>query len=261
MKLESELIRPIVKVGNSAVVILPREWLNGRAKIELIAKPLDIKREILEVLDEYLYDIKGIYLVGSYARGEQTDKSDIDLLVITNKLTKMIEKGKYSIMLVSEDVLKKQIEDNVLPILPMVKEAKTLVNDELIKKYKNYGLTKRNLRFHLITTKSILNVIRATLNIDRERGYVRDSSAYSLILRLREIYIIGCIKDNKMWNNKELLSIVRKVSGSLIAYERYVAVKSDRPARNLLPIGEAEKLYKYVYDNIRKQEKWAKEKI
>ena len=69
-----ELVRPIVRVGNSAGVILPREWLNGKAKIELIARPLDIKKEVFEILEDYFQDIIGIYLVGSYARNEQNDE-------------------------------------------------------------------------------------------------------------------------------------------------------------------------------------------
>ena len=76
-----ELIKPIVKFGNSAGVILPREWLNGKAKIELVEKPLNINKDILEILEPYFNDIQGIYLVGSYARGEQTQESDIDVLV------------------------------------------------------------------------------------------------------------------------------------------------------------------------------------
>ena len=66
-----ELVRKIVRVGNSAGVVLPREWLNGTAKVELVRKPLDIKGDILKILEPYLEDISGIYLVGSYARGEQ----------------------------------------------------------------------------------------------------------------------------------------------------------------------------------------------
>ena len=55
-----ELIKPIVRVGNSAGIVLPREWLNGKAKVELIEKPIDIKRDILEILEPYLEDVVGI---------------------------------------------------------------------------------------------------------------------------------------------------------------------------------------------------------
>ena len=43
-----ELIKPIIRVGNSAGVILPKEWLNGEAKIRLISKPKNIEKFVLQ---------------------------------------------------------------------------------------------------------------------------------------------------------------------------------------------------------------------
>lgn len=247
-------------MGNSAGVILPREWLNGRARIELISKPLDIKKEVLDLLDEYLEEIQGIYLVGSYARGEQTEQSDIDILVITNNTTKIIEKGKYNITLVSKEVLEKQLQDNIFPILPMLFEAKALLNGKLIENYKKAQLTKKNLKWHIETTKSILNVIREQIKMDKlDRNSTNDAVAYSLILRLRGTYIVDCLKNNKIWSNKVLLQMIKKISGSLKAYEGYLRTKQDKKLRmSKLPIDEAEKLYTYVYNKIREQEKWVK---
>ena len=88
--MEQELIKPIVKVGNSAEVLMPKEWINGKEYIKLIKKPLNLKKDILEILDSYLEDILGVYLVGSYERNEQKDESDVDVLVITEKENKKI---------------------------------------------------------------------------------------------------------------------------------------------------------------------------
>ena len=137
-----ELIKPIVRVGNSAGVLLPKNWINGKARIELIEKPIDIKKDVLEILDPYLQNIEGIYLIGSYAREEQTKKSDVDILVITNKINKKIKKGKYEIILISKEKVESALEKNILPILPMLKEAKPLVNSSLIEKYKKTQLKK-----------------------------------------------------------------------------------------------------------------------
>ena len=46
--MKQELIKQIVKVGNSAGVILPREWLNGKARIELIEKAIQFGKAMLE---------------------------------------------------------------------------------------------------------------------------------------------------------------------------------------------------------------------
>ena len=121
--MKQELIKPIVKVGNSAGIILPKEWLNGKEKVELIETPKDIKKELLEVLDSYLPDIIGIYLTGSYARGEETPESDIDILVELNgpigwdftELNDYLEQLLGNrVDLVSIKALKPQLKDDIL---------------------------------------------------------------------------------------------------------------------------------------------------
>jgi predicted nucleotidyltransferase len=255
-----ELIKPIVKVGNSAGVILPREWLNGKAKIELIAKPLNIKNEIFEMLEEYLSDVVGIYLVGSYARGEETEGSDIDVLVITNKINKRIEKGKYNLILISLTEIKDALETNILPILPMIKEAKPLLNGNLINLYNKTKLTNKNLSWHIKITKSALKVNRASLNLSREMDskYMGDATSYSLVLHLRSLYIVDCLIKNKQWSNKELLSLIKRITGSFKSYQGYLRVKTHEKSKEELPIEEAEKLFNYIGYKITEQEKWVK---
>ena len=144
--MEPELIKPVVRAGNSACVILPKKWLGGKAKIELIEDPVNIEVEIFEILKFYLKDILGIYLTGSYARGENTPDSDIDVLVITHNTNKTIIEGKYDIILISQENLEKTLKRNILPLLPMIKESKTILNGELIEKYKKIALNKSNLK-------------------------------------------------------------------------------------------------------------------
>ena len=90
-------IKKAIKAGNSSAVILPRAWLNKEVRIELIKKtPEAILYDVLEILKKHilLESITGVYLVGSYARGEEDENSDIDVLVITNNIDKeMISEG------------------------------------------------------------------------------------------------------------------------------------------------------------------------
>lgn len=256
-----ELIKKIVRVGNSAGVILPKEWYGGEAKIELIEKPIDIKKDLFEILIPYLEDIIGIYIVGSYARNEQTADSDIDVVVITNNTKKRIEKGKYEIILISKDSVEKQLENNILPLLPMLKEASPLINAKLLEDYKKTKLTRRNLRFHIETTKSAMKVIEASLKLaDKMKIKEGDGSAYSLILRLRGVYILDCLKNGKKWSKKEFLSLIKKISGSLNAYQGYLRVKENKKARDELPVEEAQKLHNYIIKKIRQQEVWINNK-
>jgi len=251
-----ELVKTAVKVGNSAGVLLPRTWLNSQVKIVL--EPLNIEKEILEILAEenILKKVNGIYVIGSYARGEQTIDSDVDILVITSDINKRIKKGKYEIICISREETERQLEKNALPILSMIREARAVINEDLIKEYSNRKLNKKNLKWHIETTKSAMNVVKASIKLSKEMNIKEnDSSAYSLILRLRTLYIIDCIRKNKMWSKKEFLKLVRNIGGSLIAYERYASCKNKNTLKDLLPIEEAERLMNYINKKVRELEK------
>ncbi len=253
----NELIKQIVKVGNGAGVILPKDWYGGRAKIELLEKPLDIKKDILEILDSYLNNVLGIYIVGSYARGQQKEHSDVDVLVITSNINKKINKGKYEIILVSKENIENALKKNVLPILPMLKESRAILNKDLISEYAKTPLTKRNMKWHIETTKSAMKVNESFIeDYIKKKKNCGDEISYSLILRLREVYIIDCMIKGKMWGSKEFLNLIKNISGSLIAYEGYLRVKRNLKRKEKLPVSEAEKLKNYIFLKIREHEEW-----
>ena len=261
--MKQELIKPIIKVGNSAGVLVPKSWINGKARIELIQKPLNIKKDCLEILEPYLEEIIGIYIVGSYARGEQTDRSDIDILVITENINKEIRESKYCLILISQKKLEDSIQTNALPIIPMIKEAKAIMNSGLINEYKRrVKLSKRNLKWYLEITKSGIKLNEASIIVDKETAskYCGDAVSYSLVLNLRSTYIIDCIKKGQEWNTKGLLSLIKKISGSLEAYEGYLRVKNDEKTKESLPIEDAEKLLGYISKKTGENEIWVKAK-
>lgn len=257
----TELIKTIVKVGNSAGVILPREWLNGKARVELVEKPIDIKKDIFEILEPYLEDIIGIYLAGSYARGEQTSESDVDILVITNKINKDIKVGKYEIIFISKDILENSLKKDALPILPMLHEAQVIINKEPIREYKKYKLNKENLKKRIELCRSALAINREMIKLDKEwPSNSADAVAYSLVLNLRTFYIINRLRNNKKTSNVEIKSLIRRASGSLKAYEGYLRTKNNKKSKEELPVEEAEKLYNYTLKELEKIEKWLKER-
>lgn len=205
--MSQELIKSIIKVGNSAGVLLPIEWYGGKAKIELLEKPLNIKRDVFEILEEYLGKILGIYLVGSYARKEENNSSDVDILVVTSDLNKKIIKGKYEIVLISLEELEKACKI-VVPIIPMLFEAVSILNENLLKDLRKNKIKKEHLKWHLTTTKSALKIIKNILDLGEE--YVSAELVYSLILRLREAYVINQILKNRKPTKKGFLEILKK---------------------------------------------------
>ena len=75
-------------------------------------------------------------------------------------------------------------------------------------------------------------------------------------MQFYHIYIVDCLMKNKKWSSKELISLIKKVSGSLEAYYGYLRVKNDKKTKENLLIEEAEKLHDYILKEINKQEKW-----
>lgn len=263
--METQIIRNIVRIGNSSGVVLPKSWLNQKAKVELIIqKSSDMLSGVMKILENEieLKKIIGIYLIGSYARGEEKIDSDIDILAITEDADRKIKKGRYEILLVSRKKLDDSLKDNMLPLLPMLKESKSLLNENLILDYKELKLNKKSLKWHIKTTREALKkskyLIESSKKLKEKNVY--DSVAYSLVLRLRGIYIIDCLRKSRLWTNKELIGIIKKISGSITAYERYNYIKNENlKNKQKLQIEEAEKLFKYIREKNIEQEKWLKD--
>ncbi len=260
------IIRKTRAVGNSSGVLLPRHWLNKKVVVTLAElSEKEILKEVIEILynKKILSSVLGIYLVGSYARKEQTKESDVDILIITKEhdKTREIKENIYSILVIPKNRLEKNLEKNILPLLPMIKESKTLLNDSLIKNYKDIKLTKKNLEFHLETTKSALEINRASIALSKNLGEKCPNGVlYSLILRLREIYIIDCLINEKMWSKKGFLKFLEKIPGSKEAHQIYLKVKNNENTNKRLEINKIEKLINYISKKIKEHEKWVKRK-
>lgn len=246
-----KLVKQITMAGNSANVLLPKEWLGGTARVELIEKPLNINKDIFEILNPYLKNVMGIYLVGSYARKEETKESDIDVLVITDGINKKIKKRKYEIILISKAELERTSERNAIPLLPMIKEAKTILNESLIGEYKKINLNKKNTKFILELTKSSRKVCRESIKISKQLGEnVSDEVMYSLILGLRTIYVVDCLKKNKIPTTKELKDLIMKLTNSEESYNAYLRVKNEKKTKSVISTEIAEKLNNYLLDKL-----------
>ncbi len=92
------LIKQTREVGTSAGVLLPRSWLNKQVVVTLLQPSFEkIFQDILKIIlsRNLNEEIKGVYLFGSYARGDYDSESDIDILIITNSLNKLVNDDNY----------------------------------------------------------------------------------------------------------------------------------------------------------------------
>ncbi len=249
----------VVRWGNSAGVLLPREWLGKQVKIILIDRTKEIKKEILDILDPYLNDIIGIYLVGSYARNEQRADSDIDIIVISKSIRKHIISGMYNIDIYSLKSIKNTIKKNPIMILPSLFEAKAIINKSLLEELISINISLKNFRDYIKECKRIININKKIIELDKIKGENLESKEiiYSLLLRLRGVYMMNCILKNKKYFNNEFkrwLIYKTELSEEEInkIYDSYKRVKNNKNIKEEFRIELIEKLINLLQEEIRK---------
>ena len=239
-----EVIKQAFKLGNSAGVLLPIEWKDKKVAVRLIGK--SISQEILELLDEkdLLKDTIGIFLAGSYARDEETEASDIDVLIVTDNIDKQIKIGKYEIIFISKDKFEKSLIGSIY-LASLINEAKAILNDNLLKYYKD-KIKGIFIKKHFDEIKSITRINKKSIGIDEELGEkISDETLYSIVLRLRELYLIECLKNNKSPSNKEFINLIKRIA-SEESYNAYLRVKNDLKPKKVIPPEEAKALIEEI---------------
>ena len=237
------------EVGTSAGVLLPRSWLNKQVVVTLFEPSKEnIARDIIEYLFEHNLneEVKGIYLFGSYSRGDFDFNSDIDILIITQDTNKLINYNNYEILLVSESSFSKNLPNN-LNYLSILKEAGVIFNKELIEKYriKKY---KFNIKKSLSEIDGIFKINQDAVKMCKENNMnIPDGIVYSMVLRLRELYLIKCLFSGRIYYKKDFLEL----AGDKV-YSAYLRIKRNEKELNNLSPDE-------LISTLDLSEKWLKE--
>lgn len=210
-----ERITNVVKWGNSGGILLPREWLGKQVKIVLIDRTEDIKKEVMNILQPYLDEIIGIYLVGSYARNEQEESSDIDIIVLSASLKESIHSGRYEIDIYPLENVKETLKKNPIMILPRLIEAKAIMNKLLLQELLSLKVSKESFYEYIDECKRIVKINEGLIRMDQGEERVAGSAAiaYSLLLRLRGLYLIKCILENVRYKKKEFMKWLAMETG------------------------------------------------
>nr|AQS34764.1 hypothetical protein [uncultured archaeon] len=235
--MKNEVIKQAFKLGNSAGVLLPISWKGKKVAIKLIEK--SIPEEVLGILEEedLLKNTIGIFLAGSYARNEETELSDIDILIITDNINKQVKIGKYELVFISQERMNKLVRTSLF-LASLVNEAKTILNNTLLNYYKN-EIKKINTKDSLDDIKLMTKTNEKLLKIfEEDNQKVIDGTVYSLVLRLRELYLIECFKRNKNPSIKDFINLISEVS-SKESYNAYLRVKNDLKTKQIISTEEA----------------------
>lgn len=199
-----KILKNVIRIGNGAAVYVPREYFGKQVIVILPEGILEIKKKIIERLSDYMANIVGVYIFGSYARGESNSLSDIDLIIITQKEQKEL---KYlfedmDARVMTLNTVRKSIQNMPVLILPLLKEAKTIINPILIEELKNSRINYAKFKWNFEDIKEILKTIEIFIEADEED--ISISHLYSLFMRVRVCYMIDGLLNGLSFNNKGL---------------------------------------------------------
>ena len=215
----------VQRFGNSGHVVLPKGYIGKQIRFILEPKTFeDIKSEVLGILKPYLENILGIYLYGSYARGEQTADSDIDILVVTSTKLRIMDKmNAYSIISATIKELENTLKDNAVLVLPVIKEAKIIINPGLLEKYKEYKFTIKNTRWFINNSMHALELNKKGLELNFEIG----SLVYSLMLRIRGLLMIRLMLNGSLYSKARLVSYLKSCEFAQDKIEEFYRIYSS----------------------------------
>ena len=250
---ETERMIRIVKLfGNGAHVFVPRGWVGEQILIERPEKK-NLKEKILYALSDYLEFIVGVYLYGSHARGEQTPDSDIDLLVLTDKKLKIKVQGFEIISLPKEEV-ERAVKLTPLLIHSILSEGKSIINSKLFEYLKIKHKPKlSDFKEFLAETKRIIKINEEFI-IDEKSKYL-DSEAvvYSLVLRLRGLFIIKSILNKNKYSHKIFKSWIKSNLPEIdfkSIYEAYNLSKNDKKIKQKIKLSDVKLLIKFLKSEV-----------
>ena len=250
MKTEQEYVKNVGKWGNSGGILLPKEWIGNQVKIVLINRTDEIKKEAISMLSEYLDDILGVYLAGSYSRGDQDKESDIDIIAITNHIKKEIISGKYHISLVTLENLKKTLEKNPILVAPRLREANVIINPLLLKELNKIEIKKISFKSYIEETNRIISINQELINLEKDEYLTSPEIIYSLILRLRGIYLINGILNNKKYSKRDFLKYLgnSKIDKNQIEniYNIYRNLRDDIKTKNKIKVDNVKLLLSFL---------------
>ncbi len=261
-----KLIKKAVEIGNGAAVYIPKEYI-GKDIVVLLPEGIkEIKNRVLSSLIEFMPNILGVYLYGSYARNEEKSGSDIDILVITNakeKNDKIKEILKdIDVRVLTLESIKKSMKEYPGLIMPILKEAETLVNPRLLDELRNSEIDFKKLKWNFDDIKRIISIIEKFIEIDDKN--ISPLHIYSLVMRVRICYMIECLLKNKIFYNKDierlLLHYRFKKEGIDKFFYIYSLVKENKEPKIKIEKNEILDLIKFLKEYSKKLENETKKK-
>jgi predicted nucleotidyltransferase len=260
-----KILKKAVEIGNGAAVYIPKQYAGRQITIILPDTLEDIKRNIMERLYDYMGNIVGVYIFGSYARGESNLLSDIDVLIITREEQKEL-KYIFSDMdarVSTLENLKKSIENIPAISIPIIKESKTVLNPVLIEELRKSKINYARFNWNFEDIEDMLKTIKTFINADKEE--ISISFIYSLFMRARLCYMIDSLLKGFSFTNvdfrRELIRRGLKKNKYDEYSEIYRKIRDDEKVEGNIDLKEISKFINIVSHYLTELKNETKKKI
>lgn len=251
---QEQIVRIAKILGNGAHVFVPKGWL-GEELILIRPRKKSLKEKILSTLDPYLDSILGVYLYGSYARGEETPDSDIDLFIISDKKMKIESEG-FEIICLKENDIKKALKIEPVLIYSILSESKPIINSKLLEEFKvKYFPKLADFKDYFKETEGILKVNNEFIQSEKGNYITSEAVIYSVVLRLRGLFIIKSLLEGKKCSHKLFKSWIKnhlpKIDFDSI-YEAYKYSKHEKKIIQRIKVSDIKLLIEYLKNELDK---------
>lgn len=253
---EEKIIRKVSEIGNGAHIFAPKDWLDDEVMIIRIPRK-NPKEEAIKLLYPHLDKIIAVFLFGSYARGEQEKESDLDIFVISSEKF-AIKSKNMEVMVVPEQSLETAKKLNPILFYSMISEAKPIMNSLYLEKLKQQKIRFDYFKEFIKETKSSINSSEEIMKMDYKlkNKNASESVIYSLILRLRGIFIVNLLINGENYSKKLFAGWITK--GLDINYEKvykiYCAVRDNKKVEEKVPIEQAKSILSLLVKETKKLE-------
>ncbi|MBM3304020.1 MAG: nucleotidyltransferase domain-containing protein [Candidatus Aenigmarchaeota archaeon] len=201
--MEKKVVKPVKRYGNSGGVYLPSSWIGGKVSVELVDEPPVPERDIPMAFAGNMRHVIGAFIYGSYARNEQHADSDVDVLIVTDEHMKsekppaQLKARNYDVQIMPKSRAIKAAKRDIL-FKEMLKEAKPILNEELLHELVNQKTSGRNIGFRVDFARSSLRIMKSFLDLDEENsGY---ETAYPLVMRIKEMLLLKCFLEGRKYS-------------------------------------------------------------
>jgi predicted nucleotidyltransferase len=253
--MEERIIKKVTGIGNGAHIFAPKEWINEDVIIVRLPKK-NAREEILKLLSPNLDKIIAVFLYGSYARNEQNSDSDIDVFILSSEKFSISSK-EIEAIIVPEDKIEKAIKLNPILFYSMLQEAKPVINSSYLDRLKKEKIKFNYFKDFLSETKKLIQLNKSEIELIQDDKFSSLDIIYSLILRLRGIFLINLIYSKKNYSKnkfKEFLEKNSKIDYEKI-YEIYCSIKDNRKTEAEVPLEQMKSLLAFLIKETEKLEK------